>query len=709
LVFHLLVSTFEVDNQKYLKIMNIKNVTLCSFRKILLSLLLIFTLFVFIRPTFGQGKNTSDTLEYKLKKARGAERIKILNLLIQKYVLEDSIKSFIYFKEASSLAGELNLPALESNAFECLVNGLKHERAVGRFKRVLSFFQEKNYKAGIGFTLSYLGREYLLQNNFNKSEKYQKMALVTFTGINFQYGIALANERLGVYFISKDEYIKALEYFYMSLQINKNEGYKFEHAVSLYHIGLTEFYLGNYHLAVENMLQSLAYWEQVKNLPNTWNCNEILGNIYIKFELFDTALNYHRIALGIREKAKSAYVLKGGAEISGYDLGIAYSYNNLAEIYLNLHQYDSAYYYALRSLKLKEDENTGASQRDIANSQLNMGNIYAKIGKQDFAFLMLNKAANTYKTIQNISSYAEALYGIGNLYLDLWNYEKAKENYEEGLQKSIDVADKNNIKTGYKLLSDMYDAGQDHKKTLDYFRLFTNLKDSIFNKERTNIIEELQIKFEVDRKQHTIENQELVIAQKKRQFAYSLISGALTLLVAIAFIILILRNKRQKEILLQKEAENLRKDLALKEKDLELKNRELVCNVSNIYTKNMVISKVAKTLSSSMSNFKQANSELINDIISELKQNMDNTSWKEFEYRFSKVHQSFYDILDEKFPDLTPSERKICAMLKLNMSSKEIASITMTHPESVDTARSRIRKKLGLEKDENLTEFLNRL
>jgi DNA-binding CsgD family transcriptional regulator len=88
---------------------------------------------------------------------------------------------------------------------------------------------------------------------------------------------------------------------------------------------------------------------------------------------------------------------------------------------------------------------------------------------------------------------------------------------------------------------------------------------------------------------------------------------------------------------------------------------------------------------------------------------MDETSWKEFEYRFSKVHESFYETLDNKFPELTQTERKVCAMLKLNMSSKEIAAITMTHHESVDTTRSRIRKKLGLEKDENLSEFLNKL
>jgi len=190
--------------------------------------------------------------------------------------------------------------------------------------------------------------------------------------------------------------------------------------------------------------------------------------------------------------------------------------------------------------------------------------------------------------------------------------------------------------------------------------------------------------------------------QKKRQIIFALIGTGVIVFFAVLFIILILKNKRQKEILLKKEADNLRKDL-------ELKNRELVCNVSNIYTKNMVINKVAKTLSKSIRTSDQTDVLLINEIIRELQQNMDETSWKEFEYRFSRVHESFYKTLDVKYPDLTHAERKVCAMLKLDMSSKEIASITMTLPESVDTTRSHIRKKLGLEKDENLSEFLNKL
>ena len=134
----------------------------------------------------------------------------------------------------------------------------------------------------------------------------------------------------------------------------------------------------------------------------------------------------------------------------------------------------------------------------------------------------------------------------------------------------------------------------------------------------------------------------------------------------------------------------------------------MVFNVSKILTKNQVINKVAKQLMDKSENFKLSNRKLIKDIVRELKQSMDENGWHEFEIRFTQVHESFYTKLDQEFPDLTKTERKLCALLKLGMSSKEIATITMIRPESVDTARSRLRKKLGLTGEDDLCEFLRR-
>ena len=81
--------------------------------------------------------------------------------------------------------------------------------------------------------------------------------------------------------------------------------------------------------------------------------------------------------------------------------------------------------------------------------------------------------------------------------------------------------------------------------------------------------------------------------------------------------------------------------------------------------------------------------------------------WEEFEYRFQNVHEEFYQNLKKKFPDLTPAEIKLAAFLRLNMNTKEIASITNQSVNSLETARYRLRKKLGITNQEvNLVNFL---
>ncbi len=99
-------------------------------------------------------------------------------------------------------------------------------------------------------------------------------------------------------------------------------------------------------------------------------------------------------------------------------------------------------------------------------------------------------------------------------------------------------------------------------------------------------------------------------------------------------------------------------------------------------------------------------SELLRQTITKFNLNSNENFWQEFESRFVNVYESFYCKLNQMFPDLSPGDKKLSALLRLNLSSKEIASITFQNPQSVDMARYRLRKKLNLKQEENLIEFL---
>lgn len=85
---------------------------------------------------------------------------------------------------------------------------------------------------------------------------------------------------------------------------------------------------------------------------------------------------------------------------------------------------------------------------------------------------------------------------------------------------------------------------------------------------------------------------------------------------------------------------------------------------------------------------------------------MDGDYWDQFVGHFIQVAPHFFEELKQRFPDLTPNEIKLCAYIRIGMSSKQIAQMLNLSPESVNKNRYRLRKKLGLEKDTVLDEII---
>ncbi|MEZ5195221.1 MAG: LuxR C-terminal-related transcriptional regulator [Bacteroidales bacterium] len=80
--------------------------------------------------------------------------------------------------------------------------------------------------------------------------------------------------------------------------------------------------------------------------------------------------------------------------------------------------------------------------------------------------------------------------------------------------------------------------------------------------------------------------------------------------------------------------------------------------------------------------------------------------WEVFETHFENVHEAFLKRLKTQFPELSPRELKLCAYLRMNISSKEIAVLMNISTRGVEISRYRLRKKLSLERNENLTDFI---
>ncbi|MBC3847394.1 LuxR family transcriptional regulator [Winogradskyella echinorum] len=165
-----------------------------------------------------------------------------------------------------------------------------------------------------------------------------------------------------------------------------------------------------------------------------------------------------------------------------------------------------------------------------------------------------------------------------------------------------------------------------------------------------------------------------------------------------------LLEKKERELKLD-QLENQRQLIQFKNKNLQLdienKNRELGMATMNLVKRNELLNNIKTELSKSNS---------VNDIkkvVKLINSSLNNTGdWKLFEEAFNNVDKDFMKKIKSKHPAITPNDLRLCAYLRLNLSSKEIAPLLNISHKSVEVKRYRLRKKIGLDHDQSLSNYI---
>lgn len=145
--------------------------------------------------------------------------------------------------------------------------------------------------------------------------------------------------------------------------------------------------------------------------------------------------------------------------------------------------------------------------------------------------------------------------------------------------------------------------------------------------------------------------------------------------------------------------------------ELSFKSSELASSTMSIIKKNEFLMDVKDMLRNQKEQLGTRYPDKYYDtLVGKIDENMSSQDdWKVFEANFERAHEQFMKTLKENYPDLTPSDLRLCAFLRMNLASKEIAPLMGISVRGVENHRYRIRKKLNLEGDSNLTEFIIRL
>lgn len=148
---------------------------------------------------------------------------------------------------------------------------------------------------------------------------------------------------------------------------------------------------------------------------------------------------------------------------------------------------------------------------------------------------------------------------------------------------------------------------------------------------------------------------------------------------------------------------------------LHYKTQELSGYILNIVRKNEMLEDVRKnvmSISKALDENRQSGiiKQKVIRLITQINNNIDHDKdFEIFQSNFNLIHQDFFNLLDNRYPNLTRNDKILCAYLKMNLSSKEIAPLLNISIRGVEVSRYRLRKKMNLEKDLSLSDFLHNL
>lgn len=398
-----------------------------------------------------------------------------------------------------------------------------------------------------------------------------------------------------------------------------------------------------------------------------------LAIIYGRMNNQDKALHYF----------KKVYQYQDNERDSLY---LAQILNNIGTLYLDQNN-DSSEVYYLKALRIAQQLNNIELN---AYLYTNLGRVYYSMGDSisaqtyfDKSIALANKEISSSTKSWIFATVSQYYFNIGDHASSVFYALKALEllKNEKYSFQSQDV-----VKTLYK----SYLAENDYKNAAKYFDLYDEIRDSINVEEKAVNIERLKLEQEYKTK-----NQISLLKEKKKKFTYiiiglSLISGLLVLIM----ILFRYKSKFAKLELEKQLIEAKRKELNA---HLELKNKVLIAKAMTEIHRTEITQAILEDLKEiKLKAVKKETQNAIDYISQRLEKDTTTNIWKEFELSFEQVHETFYKNLNLRHPDLTSSDRRLCALLKLNLTSKEISQITGQSFKSVENARTRLRKKLGL-------------
>ncbi len=545
----------------------------------------------------------------------------------------------------------------------------------------LRLSEKLDYPMGVAQSLYMMGSFHNTQINNDSAEVYLKKAFALYSELDYERGIFISNHLMGAIANRLGRYQKALEIFTTCIENRIKVGDSMKLAGTYIHRSNVHENMGNHRIAYNDVLSALEIYNEIDQ--PLWKADALyqLGVLDAIFKNYEKAADYSVQAFKIYEQY-------GDKKFMGT------SANGIGAYYLKLGEFEKAITYLNKSISLCKEVNLAAFE---GAAKRHLGMVYMKQKKYNEGIATLKDALAVNRKSGPPIQLVSSLKAIGQAHNEINDPKQALIYFNEAITIQEEKAIDGNPAEFYEGKAKSLELLKDYKGAFASFKKFKILNDSVFNSNKVKQIEELRTIYDTEKKERQIafQEKEITVLEQKAEISnlQKLLMGIGLLLSLIGFYAIRQKMKRNR---LEKEKVDA---------ELEFKKKELTTHALNLARKNETLEnlKLKAQELKEKENMGAGYNQLIRSINFDLQ---DDNNWENFSRYFEEVHKDFNSRVKSKYPQVTSNELRLLALLKMNLSSKEIANILNISPEGIKKARYRLRKKLDLSTEDSLQDLV---
>lgn len=465
---------------------------------------------------------------------------------------------------------------------------------------------------------------------------------------------------------------------------------------------------GLYYIALENIDSGYRFITEAYEMAKVIDYKKGIGNyLYYKGVIEVFTGNFNEAEIFYSQALELAKIAGHDRLKAAVYLGISHVKLNLGDIQQSVRYVDSSNVYWTRA----------DDKYEIINSDMQRGYLYSLLDSNEISKACYQNAIDMLVGMGDSVMIMYPKSYMAMVYIKEKNYTKAIEILEETVLLTKGTKYYDLYRTACYSLSGVYSSLKMYDKAYFYQSEAFRIRDSVYTVEKLDRFYDVQMAYE--RAQKEKETNELKRANeinslkiKHTRYTAFFVSSFLLLLSILLFVVskrhkfakeMAVKFQHQQEQIYKQEKRLIQNENEKIKQKLEYQKRDLTSKVFQLSQNNELRQRLTNSLKALQLKIKtkgQVGEELrshVQKIINEIEFASNSQMWDEFELYFNKVNPGFINWLSKKYPGLTKNEIRLCVFSLLNLKTNEISKVTFQSSKTISVARTRLRKKLGLD------------